>query len=250
MTMSDDNAKLVERLKESGRRRLEDAAYYEAVPTMLRAERARNDAKLMADTITALSRSHAGQEPAFTRYYMRDNHTFKKLSPDNSIAVDEIRAEFDAGHTGGMVCGKYSDNKDRGEGQAHANSDWHEFSFRAAKWLNDHPSIPAPQPIETGADEARFELLLDAVSMRAQVAAGGEYGKDNTKEQQDHVDARSALRQFYLQSRAAPKSAIDAETREALEVAMAHISASDVLSIEAQDKYLSVIERLTGNADG
>ena len=39
-------------------------------------------------------------------YYMRDNHTFKRLTNNVEIALIEIEAEFNAGHTYGMLCSK------------------------------------------------------------------------------------------------------------------------------------------------
>jgi hypothetical protein len=39
-------------------------------------------------------------------YYMRDNHTFKRLTPDVETALGEIAAELDAGHTSGMLASK------------------------------------------------------------------------------------------------------------------------------------------------
>ena len=41
-----------------------------------------------------------------TIWYMRDNHTFKKLSADVSIALIEIEQEFNEGYTYGMLCSK------------------------------------------------------------------------------------------------------------------------------------------------
>jgi hypothetical protein len=43
------------------------------------------------------------QEPI---YYMRDNHTFKRLSEDVPTALIEIEAEFNEGYTFGMLCSK------------------------------------------------------------------------------------------------------------------------------------------------
>lgn len=39
-----------------------------------------------------------------TFYYMRDNHTFKQLEPNEAIALAQIEHEFDLGWTGGMLC--------------------------------------------------------------------------------------------------------------------------------------------------
>lgn len=37
-------------------------------------------------------------------YYMRDNHTFKRLETNEAIALAQIEHEFDLGWTGGMLC--------------------------------------------------------------------------------------------------------------------------------------------------
>lgn len=50
-------------------------------------------------------------------YYMRDNHTFKRLSNDVDTAITEIEAELDAGWTSGMLC-----SKRKGFSSLHANS--------------------------------------------------------------------------------------------------------------------------------
>ena len=39
-------------------------------------------------------------------HYMRDNHTFKRLSDDVETAIEEIVTELDAGFTSGMLCSK------------------------------------------------------------------------------------------------------------------------------------------------
>lgn len=39
-------------------------------------------------------------------YYMRDNHTFKRLSENVSTALAEIEGEFNAGYTYGTLCSK------------------------------------------------------------------------------------------------------------------------------------------------
>ena len=49
-------------------------------------------------------------------YYMRDNHTFKRLSNDVDTAITEIEVELDAGWTSGMLC-----SKRKGFSSLHAN---------------------------------------------------------------------------------------------------------------------------------
>lgn len=39
-------------------------------------------------------------------YYMRDNHTFKRLTENVEIAMNEIAAEFKQGYDYGMLCSK------------------------------------------------------------------------------------------------------------------------------------------------
>ena len=48
------------------------------------------------------------QEPVALEpiYYMRDNHTFKRLSDDVSKALVEIEQEFNEGWTYGSLCSK------------------------------------------------------------------------------------------------------------------------------------------------
>ena len=46
------------------------------------------------------------EEPLPPIYYMRDNHTFKKLSEDVTTALVEIEEEFNAGYTYGSLYSK------------------------------------------------------------------------------------------------------------------------------------------------
>ena len=39
-------------------------------------------------------------------YYMRDNHTYKRLTEDVEIAMNEIAADFKQGYDYGMLCSK------------------------------------------------------------------------------------------------------------------------------------------------
>lgn len=59
-----------------------------------------------ADTLEdAHRRAEKGIRPPGYRvraFYMRDNHTFKPLRPAHE--VEDALSEFDAGHTGGMLC--------------------------------------------------------------------------------------------------------------------------------------------------
>lgn len=74
------------------------------------------------------------QKPIF---YMRDNHTFRRLSEDMETALAQITAELDAGHTHGMLCSKRP-----GFVGIHARGNDHRYEFLAecqqalAKHLN------------------------------------------------------------------------------------------------------------------
>jgi hypothetical protein len=77
-------------------------------------------------------------------YYMRDNHTFRRLSTDIEVATQEVLEEFDSGYTMGMLC---SDKKEirsinvggsKGiKGFLSAMRTWYkEFSGLEECWLN------------------------------------------------------------------------------------------------------------------
>ena len=42
-------------------------------------------------------------------YYMRDNHTFRRLDRDVTMALAQIEEELDAGWTSGMLCSSNPD---------------------------------------------------------------------------------------------------------------------------------------------
>lgn len=67
----------------------------------------------LVSSIDALLAAHA-PEPI---YYMRDNHTFKRLSDDVDTAIKEIETELDDGWSSGMLCSKRG-----GFSSLHANS--------------------------------------------------------------------------------------------------------------------------------
>ena len=64
-------------------------------------------------------------------WYMRDNHTFRKLPFDAESAMDAVREEFDDGYTHGMLCSKMAP----GEVHAHGKDEWFEFDKQARDWL-------------------------------------------------------------------------------------------------------------------
>lgn len=65
-------------------------------------------------------------------YYMRDNHTFKRLSNVIDIALEEVMAEFNAGYSCGMLCTKRD-----GVQELHANGMRlrDQFEVDARAWL-------------------------------------------------------------------------------------------------------------------
>ena len=82
------------------------------------------------------------QEPV-TIWYMRDNHTFKKLSAHVSTALIEIEQEFNEGYTYGMLCSKH-----KGFSTVHASGEKKRLEFFAEckktleEWL---PNTTPPQ---------------------------------------------------------------------------------------------------------
>lgn len=68
-------------------------------------------------------------------YYMRDNHTFRKLPHDESDAISIIREEFEAGWTHGMLCSKISCATDTVV-HARGMEDWDRFEAEARIWLS------------------------------------------------------------------------------------------------------------------
>jgi hypothetical protein len=108
------------------------------------------DAKITYDqAITALRQAieQAQKQEPVTIWYMRDNHTFKKLSEDVSTALIEIEQEFNEGHTYGMLC-----SKRKGFPSVHASGDKKRLEFFAEckatleQWL-PKTSPPPRQPL-------------------------------------------------------------------------------------------------------
>lgn len=66
---------------------------------------------IYGDTAPPPQQAYSSEVPS-PIYYMRDNHTFKKLSVHLGTAMEEIEAEFDAGYTSGMLCSKRPGFKD------------------------------------------------------------------------------------------------------------------------------------------
>ncbi|MBU9360823.1 hypothetical protein KTE52_31365 [Burkholderia multivorans] len=66
-------------------------------------------------------------------YYMRDNHTFKRLTGPVEEMLAQVMAEFDDGYTGGMLCTESLP----GLGHVHANgdADRQRFQNEAREWL-------------------------------------------------------------------------------------------------------------------
>ena len=98
------------------------------------------------------------KDEALTIWYMRDNHTFKKLSADVSTALIEIEQEFNEGYTYGMLC-----SKREGFPNVHASGDKKRLEFFAEckstleQWLPAQPPTP-PQRTWVGlTDEEIWE---------------------------------------------------------------------------------------------
>ncbi len=66
-----------------------------------------------------------------TIWYMRDNHTFAQLPRDVAASIAILKAEFEAGHSYGMLCQKFAPIA-----HEHARGDFSEFAPRAARWIN------------------------------------------------------------------------------------------------------------------
>ena len=73
-------------------------------------------------------------ELAIACYYMRDDHTFVKLSLDMEPSIARLRTEFFNGHDYGMLCGvpKHKLPKPVQAGSVQA---WPEFEKAARAWL-------------------------------------------------------------------------------------------------------------------
>ena len=113
-------------------------------------------AKVLYECVACSSNNYppkTKQEPV-TIWYMRDNHTFKKLSADVSIALIEIEQEFNEGYTYGMLC-----SKRKGFPNVHASGEKKRLEFFAEckktleEWLpNTTPPQREPKPFFTEAN--------------------------------------------------------------------------------------------------
>lgn len=66
-------------------------------------------------------------------YYMRDNRTFKRLTGPVEEMLAQVMAEFDDGHTCGMLCTKSFPDLD--VVHAHGTDDRKRFQNEAREWL-------------------------------------------------------------------------------------------------------------------
>jgi len=68
-------------------------------------------------------------------WYMRDNHTFLRLSEDYEVAIMQIKETFDEGNTYGMLC----TNRKPDIGVVHAGdkNSWRKFAADAKRWFAD-----------------------------------------------------------------------------------------------------------------
>ncbi|PRH19129.1 hypothetical protein [Burkholderia multivorans] len=65
-------------------------------------------------------------------YYMRDNHTFKRLTGPVEDMLAQVMAEFDDGYTYGMLC---TSLPDLGNVHAYGTADRQRFQNEAREWL-------------------------------------------------------------------------------------------------------------------
>ena len=69
---------------------------------------------------------------------MRDNHTFRKLSEIVDEALLQIKEEWDAGFTGGMLC----THRKNAPSSIHADNrrGWEDFRLHIISWYEEVPS--------------------------------------------------------------------------------------------------------------
>lgn len=78
--------------------------------------------------------------PVYTRFYMRENHTFCKLDPDDTKAYSQLVQELLEDSYYGMLATK--DPKHRSVVQNYGPDDTERFLQAAAEWLrNTHNSL-------------------------------------------------------------------------------------------------------------
>lgn len=71
--------------------------------------------------------------PSDPIYYMREDHSFRRLSGDIDAMLVMVREDFDAGHQHGMLCSKAP-----GFQEVHGRGDWSDFEARARASLEKH----------------------------------------------------------------------------------------------------------------
>jgi hypothetical protein len=79
-------------------------------------------------------------------YYMRDNHTFRRLSDNPTVALAEVMEEFDAGWSHGMLCTKRPGEAGTLHVHASGSGRKSEFEADAAAWLERQRVLAAPPP--------------------------------------------------------------------------------------------------------
>jgi hypothetical protein len=77
-------------------------------------------------------------------YYMRDNHTFRRLSDNPTVALAEVMEEFDAGWSCGMLCTKRPGEAGTLHVHGHGPGRKFEFEADAAAWLERQRMLAAP----------------------------------------------------------------------------------------------------------
>ena len=84
---------------------------------------------------------------AVSCWYMRDDHTFRRLPLDVEAALAVMREERDAGHTYGMLCGR-----PRGVVppvvHARTAAQWDAFEAQARPWLKAAVQASKPPNVE------------------------------------------------------------------------------------------------------
>lgn len=153
-------------------------------------------------------------------YYMRDNHTFRRLSDNPTAALAEVMEEFDAGWSHGMLCTKRPG--EAGTLHVHGGGPGRKFEFEAdaAAWLERQrvlaappaepaePSVPAnyqsptnPGEIGSKAESVPAEGVTDAMveaALKARVPGGAQV-KDwlpsaDTYGREPHQTTRNVMR--------------------------------------------------------
>lgn len=111
-----------------------------------------NTSTSIANSLSESETIQAREEPSGrTVWYMRDNHTFRRMSPNIELSLLALREEFDEGYTCGMLCTKGGPMYGTYV-HAHGKSKWEEFAASAREWL--------PKAFEPSAAEIEWQSWL------------------------------------------------------------------------------------------